>query len=80
MARELGMNPKKFGGLANYKKEQWKRPLAEYIEHLYQKRFPDDIRSLEVKDAEKRERKAQNKEKTRKDKVNITAEEKSWIK
>ena len=55
MARELGMNPKKFGGLANHKEEQWKLPLPEYIEHLYQKKFrkmfPDDNKSLEVKDA-----------------------------
>jgi hypothetical protein len=71
MARELGMNPKKFGGFANHRQEQWKLPLPEYIEHLYQKkfgkRFPDDNRSLEVKDAEKRKRKAQKKEKLRSD-------------
>lgn len=66
MARELGMNPKKFGRLANHKQEPWKAPLAEYIEHLYQKKFgkrrPDDVRSIEVKDAEKRKRKALKKE------------------
>ncbi len=66
MARELGMNPKKFGGLANHKQEPWKAPLPEYIEHLYEKRFgkrlPDDIRSVEVKDTEKRKRKALRKE------------------
>lgn len=65
MARELGLNPKKFGGMANNKQEQWKVPLPDYIEHLYEKRFskkvPDDIRPLEVRDAEKRKRKAQNK-------------------
>ena len=65
MARELGLNPKKFGGMANHKQEQWKAPLPEYIEYLYQKRFgkkiPDDIRSIEVKDSEKRERKAEAK-------------------
>ena len=62
MARQLGLNPKKFGRLANHKQEQWKLPLPEYIEHLYQKKFgkllPDDISSLEVVDAEKRKRKA----------------------
>ena len=26
MARELGMNPKKFGKLANHKQEPWKAP------------------------------------------------------
>ena len=66
MARELGLNPKKFGGFANHKQEQWKVPLPDYIEHLYEKRFsrklPDDIRPLELRDAEKRKRKAQNKE------------------
>jgi hypothetical protein len=39
MARELGMNPKKFGSLANQKQEQWKLPLPEFIEELYFKRF-----------------------------------------
>jgi hypothetical protein len=32
MARELGLNPKKFGGLANTKQEPWKAPLLEFIE------------------------------------------------
>ena len=65
MAREMGLNPKKFGGMANHKQESWKLPLPEYIEHLYQKRFgkilTKDTKSLEVKDAEKRNRKKQNK-------------------
>lgn len=39
MARELGMNPKKFGGLANHRQEPWKMPLPEFIKHLYFKRF-----------------------------------------
>ena len=39
MARELGMNPKKFGSLANHKQEKWKAPLSEFIEELYYKRF-----------------------------------------
>jgi hypothetical protein len=39
MARELGMNPNKFGSLANLKQEQWKAPLPEFIEELYYKRF-----------------------------------------
>ena len=50
MARELGMNPKKFGGLANHKQEPWKAPLPVFIEELYFKRFkkekPDNIQSL----------------------------------
>jgi hypothetical protein len=39
MARELGLNPKKFGGLANTKQEPWKLPLPEFIEELYSKHF-----------------------------------------
>ncbi len=39
MARELGMNPKKFGGLANHKQEPRKAPLPVFIEELYFKRF-----------------------------------------
>ena len=64
MARELGLNPKQLGGMANHKQELWKAPLPDYIEHLYEKRFgkrlPDNIKSLEARDAEKRKRKAKN--------------------
>jgi len=42
MAKELGMNPKKFGGLANHKQEPWKAPLPDFIEDLYLKRFRRD--------------------------------------
>ena len=34
MARELGMNPKKFGGMANHDQQQWKAPLPVFIEDL----------------------------------------------
>ena len=51
MARELGMNPKKFGKLDNHKQEQWKDPLPIFIERIYFKRFgktkPDEVRSIE---------------------------------
>ena len=77
MARELGLNPKKFGGFANHKQEQWKAPLPNYIEHLYEKRFskklPDDIRPLELRDAEKRKRKAQNKVKRLSNEESVSA-------
>lgn len=50
MARELGLNPKKFGSLANHKQEKWKEPLPDFIENLYFKRFkkdkPDVIKNL----------------------------------
>jgi hypothetical protein len=36
MARELGMNPKKLGGMANHKQEPWKMPSPQFIEHRYQ--------------------------------------------
>jgi hypothetical protein len=66
MARELGLNPKKFGSLANTKEQPWKLPLHDYIEEIYfkhcKKREPDNVRSIEqiVKDnaRKKAERKA----------------------
>jgi len=76
MARELGMNPKKFGSLANHKQERWKLPLDEFIEELYYKRYkkhqPDDIRPLEVIDAEKRKRKQQKKAQSKSNSIEIT--------
>ena len=73
MARELGLNPKKFGSLANTKQEPWKLPLPSFIEELYFKHFkkkqPDNVRSIEqmVKDynkkkEERRDRRLKEKE------------------
>jgi hypothetical protein len=64
MARELGMNPKKFGKIANEKQEPWKAPLPAFIEDIYLKRFgrdrPVDLKSIEevfrVKEKKKEER------------------------
>ena len=39
MARELGLNPRKLGKIANYRQEPWKAPLPHFIEDLYLKRF-----------------------------------------
>jgi hypothetical protein len=68
MARELGMNPKKFGALANERQEPWKAPLREFIAHCYRKRFgrsePEQVRSLEQlieADEERRKRKRDRK-------------------
>ena len=65
MARELGLNPKKFGGLANHKQEPWKVPLPVFIADLYRKRFgkdrPDDVRPLEEILADRRRKKAERK-------------------
>jgi hypothetical protein len=51
MARELGMNPKKSGKIANERQEPWKAPLPIFIEGIYLKRFgsdrPADLRSIE---------------------------------
>lgn len=48
MAKELGLNPRKFGKIANHRQELWKSPLPEFIEHCYFKRFKRE-RPLEVK-------------------------------
>jgi len=67
MARELGMNPRKLGKLANHKQEPWKAPLPVFIQQIYQKRFgksqPDRVVSIEdrareiaAKKAERRQR------------------------
>jgi hypothetical protein len=51
MARELGINPKEFGGLDNHRQEPRKAPLPIFIESLYFKRFgkerPDIVRTIE---------------------------------
>jgi hypothetical protein len=39
MAKELGMNPNKFGKLVPNKAEPWKMPLGQFIEESYRKRF-----------------------------------------
>lgn len=61
MARELGLNPKKLGKLANTSGQGWKAPLPEYIVHLYRKSFgrdrPERVQSIEQVVEEKRKRK-----------------------
>ena len=65
MARELGLNPNKFGKLANEKQEPWKKPLPEFIEEIYYKRFgrrqPEVVRSIEQLIQDQREMKAERK-------------------
>lgn len=65
MARELGLNPKKFGGLANHKQDPWKLPLPAYMEEIYFKCFnkecPDNVQSIEQMVKEKSVRKAERK-------------------
>ncbi len=66
MARELGMNPKKFGKLANHKQEPWKMPLPQFIEDLYHKRFgkehPDVVVSIEERASQLEAKKATKRE------------------
>ena len=62
MARELGMNPKKFGKIANHKQEPWKAPLPVFIEDLYFKRFgkkrPGEVKTIEQLAKAKQKKKA----------------------
>ncbi len=65
MARELGLNPKKLGGIDNHRQEPWKAPLPQFIEHLYRQRFgretPLDVRPLEERARQAAEKKAARK-------------------
>jgi len=62
MARELGLNPRKFGQLGNHRKEPWKAPLPVFIEQPYLKRFgrtqPDVVVSVEERHRQDQQRKA----------------------
>jgi hypothetical protein len=62
MARELGMNPKKFGSIDNHRQEPWKAPLPEFIEQLYLKRFgrerPEVVVSIEERARQLKQKKA----------------------
>ena len=68
MARELGLNPKKLGSIANDDQEPWKAPLPIFLETPYLQRFgksrPDRVlsiaeraREIEQKKQERRQRK-----------------------
>ncbi|RYD61751.1 MAG: hypothetical protein EOP84_35350 [Verrucomicrobiaceae bacterium] len=48
MAREIGLNPKKLGSIANHDQERWKLPLPQFIEKLYRKRFGRDRPEVEM--------------------------------
>ena len=64
MARELGLNPKKFGNLSNTKQQPWKLPLPEFIEEIYfkhfKKRVPDNVKSIEQMVKDKARKKAES--------------------
>ena len=61
MARELGLNPNKLGGLDNHRQEPWKQPLPVFIATLYEKRFgiraPAVVRTIEETAAAKKRKK-----------------------
>lgn len=71
MARELGLNPKKLGSLANHDQERWKSPLPQFIEELYHERFGRDrpelvmtIEELAQKKKKKQKRQSATQEST----------------
>ena len=79
MARELGMNPKKFGKLDNHRQEPWKAPLPVFIEILYEKRFgrsrPERVYSfkqLAKEQARKQEARKQARAKRRAERAKAT--------
>lgn len=73
MARELGLNPRKFGKIGNHRQQPWKAPLAEFIEHCYAKRFGRQ-RPEVVVSVEERARQVAAKKATRKAARTVRAE------
>ena len=74
MARELGLNPDKFGKIDNHRQEPWKAPLPQFIESIYFKRFkreePETVRPLKqmLKDMEiKKQQRKKEKDRRRKE-------------
>ena len=59
MARELGLNPRKLGSLANHDQEKWKSPLPQFLEGLYHERFGRNSPELVVTIEELAQRKKQ---------------------
>ena len=66
MARELGMNPKKLGGIDNHRQERWKLPLPVFVEELYLKTFgrarPENVVSIEERARQQEKQKAEKRE------------------
>ena len=65
MARELGLNPKKFGSTDNTKQQPWKQSIPEFIEKIYFKHFnkkaPENVRSIEQMLKDVKRKKAESK-------------------
>jgi hypothetical protein len=70
MARELGINPKKLGKIANHRQEPWKAPLPVYLEELYERRFgrrrPEKVLSVEELAQQRRLKQQASREEPRK--------------
>mgnify|MGYP000387661146 CR=1 FL=1 len=66
MARELGMNPKSLGKIADHDQQPWKAPLPQFIANLYLKRFdreqPEVVQSIEERVQAEAARKALRRE------------------
>ncbi len=66
MARELGMNPRRLGGLDNRRQERSKLPLPLFIEELCRKRFgrawPEFVFSIEEHARQQEKKKAEKRE------------------
>jgi len=77
MARELGLNPKKIGKIANHKQEPWKAPLPVFIEDIYFKRFgkrqPENVKSIGKTVRIKGEKKVERRKRKQEKKQNIEA-------
>ena len=77
MARELIMNPKRFGKKANHKQEPWKVPLPVFVEELYSKRFgkkrPDEVKSIEQLFKAQEKKKAERRARKQLRKQNVAA-------
>ncbi len=65
MARELGMNPRKFEGMAHTKGRPDKKPFPEFIASLYEQKFgrpqPEEVKSIEQMAAEHMQRREERK-------------------
>ena len=90
MARELGLNPHKFGKIANENQESWKTPLPQFIEAIYFKRFhksqldlvqsPEEmIQAQQVKQAEMKARKAELKDKSTSSDIDVCSNEQAEL-
>ena len=75
MARELGMNPRKFGKIANRKQEPRRAPLPLFIERLYHKHFgkarSEEVKSVEQLAREREQKRAKRRELRQLKKQNI---------